>query len=354
MNKDILIKYLNNHCTDTEFDEFAEWIKLEAQKSKNQKWSFDYWKVFEHKLKKDDQKRYDALLDKIHHQINLKQNKTNGSKIIKLLRITKWIGRAAAILILPLIGIVFYILSTHNIKFNQYANVEVDSIEVIAPIGSKTVVQLSDGTKVNLNYGSSIKYPRNFTGENREIILSGEGYFDVFHNPDKPFVVKTGKLNIKAVGTEFNVCAYPGDNILSTALVQGKVIVKKILPDNTVLAVKKMTPGQLLSYDLSTEKFTLQTVNVGKYVAWKDGKLVFDNEPMTEIVKKLDRMFNVDIELAEDVKQFTYTVTFLNDPLYLILDLMTETTPITYEILPRKTQPDGTLSKQKIRIEKRK
>jgi transmembrane sensor len=89
------------------------------------------------------------------------------------------------------------------------------------------VVQLSDGTDVNLNYGSKIKYPRNFTGSTREIMLTGEGYFNVVHNPDQPFIVKTGKLNIIALGTEFNVQSYPDSPVISTTLVNGKVAIEK-------------------------------------------------------------------------------------------------------------------------------
>jgi ferric-dicitrate binding protein FerR (iron transport regulator) len=235
---------------------------------------------------------------------------------------------------------------------NKYTDMAVDSLEIIAPIGSRTVVQLSDGTEINLNYGSKIKYPRNF-GNTREVTLSGEGYFDVTHNPDKPFIVKTGKLNVKALGTEFNVQAYPGDDVIETTLVEGKVVIEKTIPGEKNQSVGKMIPGQHIAYNLNSDKITSTKGSIDKYIAWKDGKLVFDNESITEITEKLGRMFNVEFEVADNAKDFSYTVTFFNDPLYLILDLMKETAPITYDVLSRKRQSDGTFSKQKIRIEKR-
>ena len=173
------------------------------------------------------------------------------------------------------------------------------------------------------------------------------------HNPDKPFIVKARKLNIKALGTEFNVHAYPDDDIISTTLVEGKVVVERTMPGKEVEQIGIMKPGQNITYNLNSEKISSYNGNIDKYVAWKDGKLVFDNEPITEVAEKLGRMFNVEIEVADNVKDLSYTVTFFNDPLYLILDLMTETTPITYRVLPRKRQSDGTFSKQKIRIERR-
>lgn len=352
MNKETLFKYLNNTCSNEEFEDLIRWVKLGKDKE-DKNWSYDYWKHFSSELNEKDEGKYSLLLDKIHHQINLRQSKDRENKVISLSQITKWISRVAAILFLPLLGVILYFLSTNNFQIDKFTDLTIDSLEVIAPVGSRTIVQLADGTEVNLNYGSKIKYPRNFVGGTREITLSGEGYFDVTHNPDKPFIVKTGKLNIKAVGTKFNVLAYPGEDIIETTLVEGKVIIEKSIQRDKNKQIGTMVPGQHVSYNVNSGRITSSEGNTDKYIAWKDGKLVFDNTPITEIAKTLSRMFNVEIEVSDDVKDLSYTVTFFNDPLYLILDLMTETTPITYKTLPRKRQSDGTFSKQKIIIEKR-
>jgi len=355
MNKEILIKYLNNNCTDKEFEELVSWVKKEAWNKEGKRWGFDHWKMFEPELKKKDQKKYNALLDRIHHEINLKHRENKDSKVINLSKVAKWLSRVAAILFIPLLGVVFYLLSNSNFQMDKFTNLEltVDSLEVIAPIGSRTVVQLSDGTEVNLNYGSKIKYPRNFTGNTREITLAGEGYFDVAHNPDKPFIVKTGKLNVKALGTEFNVHAYPDDDVIETTLVEGKVVIERTFPDNTTKSVEVMVPGQHIKYNQKTGGISSNKGNIEEYIAWKEGKLVFDNTPIIRVTEKLSRMFNVEIYVADDIKDLTYTVTFTDDPLFLILDLMTETTPVIYKRFPRKKLVDGTFSKQIIKIEKR-
>ncbi|MEL7588605.1 MAG: FecR domain-containing protein [Prolixibacteraceae bacterium] len=351
MKKQLLIKYLNNRCTDKEFDEIVSWIKTEAESNDAKRWSYDQWKSLEPDMKMKDEKKYNALLYKIHYEINLNnRNVEDNTRILP--RVKNWLSRVAAILVLPLLGIVSYMLINGNFQVNRYADMTVDSLEIIAPIGSRTVVQLSDGTEVNLNYGSKIKYPRNF-GDTREITLSGEGYFDVAHDPSRPFIVKTGKLNVKAVGTEFNVCAYPDDKTIETTLIEGKVVIEKAVQDEKSETVRTMAPGQHLTYDRRSGAVSSTNGNIGKYIAWKDDKLVFDNEPIAKMAEKLGRMFNVEFEIADNVKDFSYTVTFSNDPLGLILDLMEETAPIRYTVLPRKKQPDGTFSKQKIKIEKR-
>jgi len=114
-----------------------------------------------------------------------------------------------------------------------------------------------------------------------------------------------------------------------------------------------MAPGQHITYNSKTGKISSNQVNTEDYIAWKEGKLVFDNTPILGVTKKLSRMFNVEFHVANDIKDLTYTVTFADDPLYLILDLMTETTPVTYKRFPRKKLDDGTFSKQIIKIERR-
>jgi len=353
MKKEILIKYLNNSCSEKEFEELVEWVKMHPKNKEGKYWSLEQWKSFIPDEKSKDKEKYNALLDKIHHEINLKQQASEDKKIVSLSNMSKWFGRVAALLFLPLLGIIFYLLSNDTVKTEKFADLTADYLEVIAPIGSRTVVQLSDGTEVNLNYGSKIKYPQNFTGDTREISLSGEAYFDVAHNPDKPFIVKTGKLNVKALGTEFNVNAYPDDDIIATTLVEGKVIIEKVLPNNKIGQIGIMAPGQHIAYNSKTGKISSNQVNIEDYIAWKEGKLVFNNTSILGVTEKLSRMFNVDFHVTDDIKDLTYTVTFADDPLYLILDLMTETTPVKYTRLPRKKMDDGTFSKQIIKIERR-
>lgn len=353
MNKEIIIKYLQNSCSEKEFEELAAWIEDKNATNAGKYWNFEIWKTLEPGESEKDAEKYNDLLHKIHHEINLRKIENTNNKTLVLRKIAGWMTRAAAILFVPLLGIVFYLLTNNSFHPEKLADLTVDSLEVIAPVGSRTVVQLSDGTEIHLNYGSKIKYPRTFTGDTRGITLSGEGYFNVAHNPEKPFVVKTGILDIKALGTEFNVQAYPGDEAISATLVNGKVVIEKTEANQTT-TVGAMVPGQHVEYRLETGKITSTKGATEIYTAWKEGRMIFDNTPIVEVARELSRKFNVEIEVAPEIQDLTYTVTFADDPLYLILDLMTETTPVSYRKFPRQKLADGTFSKQKIRIEKRK
>jgi transmembrane sensor len=355
MTKDILIKFLNNNCTEAELNDVLQWAKTSALTEDGKKLGFDDWKNYREEGKWENDEKFTTLFDKIQQKIDKdsKEHKIGENKILTIPVFTKWLTRAAAILLIPVLGFLFYILSEKKSISTQYAVASIDSLEVIAPIGSRTIVQLSDGSEVHLNYGSKIKYPQFFLGETREITLEGEGFFEVAHNSDKPFIVKTRKLNVKALGTAFNVFAYPDDDIIETTLVNGEVVLEKNEQNGETKTIGSMEPGQHVNYNIKTGAVSSTMGNVEKFVAWKDGMLIFEDTPIIEVAEKLSRMFNVDIKVADDITDNIYTVIFMDEPLSQILDLMTVATPVRYKALPRKKLTDGTFSKQKIIIEKR-
>ncbi|MDB4583460.1 DUF4974 domain-containing protein [Draconibacterium sp.] len=348
MTKDILIKFLNNNCSEAELNEVLRWAETGALTEDGKKLGFDDWKNYQEDGMWEDDERFTTLFDKIQEKIDSRENK---KLVIPLF--AKWLTRAAAILLIPVLAFLFYTLSEKKATNANYALAAVDSLEIIAPVGSRTVVQLSDGSEVHLNYGSKIKYPQFFSGDTREIVLEGEGFFDVAHNPEKPFIVKIGKLNVKALGTAFNVLAYSDDDVIETTLVNGKVVIEQNERDGTTKTIGAMEPGQHVNYNTNTGAITSTKGSVEKFVAWKDGKLVFEDATIIEVAERLSRMFNVDIKVADDITNNIYTVTFMDEPLFQILDLMTIATPVTYTAKSRKKLPDGTYSKQKIILEKR-
>jgi transmembrane sensor len=354
MTKETIIKFLNNQCTSAELEEIVRWANTEAFSEEGTRLAFDDWKSYREEGSVEDDEKFSLLFDKIQQKINSKSRKNRNIETWKPVFIT-WLTRAAAILLLPALAFLFYTLSENaEIKMEsaQLANLPVDSLEIIAPIGSRTVVQLTDGSKVHLNYGSRLKYPQTFTGDSREVLLTGEGYFDVAHNPEKPFIVNTGKLNVRALGTAFNVLAYPDNDAVQTTLVNGKVVLERTEAEN-VKTIGAMIPGQHVNYNVKTGTILSSKGNIEKYIAWKDGKLVFDETTILEAAEKLSRMFNVTIEVDDDIMDYTYTVTFEDEPLFQILELMTVATPVRYKALSRKKLQDDTYSKQKIVFEKR-
>ena len=159
MTKDTIIKFLNNRCTAAELQEIVRWANTEAFSEEGTRLVFDDWKSYREEENAEDEEKISSLFSKIQQKINSESRKNRTAETRKPVFMT-WLTRAAAILLLPVLAFLFYTLSENaeiKTKSAQLANLPVDSLEIIAPIGSRTVVQLTDGSEVHLNYGSRLK-----------------------------------------------------------------------------------------------------------------------------------------------------------------------------------------------------
>ena len=346
MTKETFIKYLQDKCTEQEFEKFLLWIREESSESSEIGMIQEIWDEFEPEAGPVEKIKYARLLDKIHHRINITSNSSH--PVIQMVstnkRILSIITRAAAILLLPVLTLLFYTTLSHKDRFAG----NLTDLEVEAPAGSRIHIELEDGTTVWLNHGGKLKYPYRFDGEVRKVFLTGEAYFKVAHNAKVPFIVGTNHLDVMATGTAFNVSAYPGDDHTETTLVEGKVI---LYEGGTNREIKALSPGECLKFSAQKKSYTLETVNTEKNTAWKDGLLVFKNERVEDVAKKLARWYNVEVEISnEKVKEYTFTATFMDETLPQVLELMTLATPVKYQLTLRKKLPDGSFSKQKVLI----
>jgi len=259
-------------------------------------------------------------------------------------RLLTILTRVAAILLLPVLLLLLY---TNLSDKDRYAS-NLNELEVEAPAGSRMHIELGDGTKVWLNHGSKLKYPYRFDGENRKVFIIGEAYFEVAHNEKIPFIVGTNHLDVKATGTAFNVSAYPGDDAVETTLVEGKVI---LYEKKNNCEIKALSPGECLKFDVQKNRYSLESGNTLKYTAWKDGLLVFKNDNVEGIAKKLARWYNIDVEITDQkIKEYPFTATFSNETLPQVLELLSLATPVNYRLTFSKKLPDGSFSKQKVII----
>lgn len=351
MTKELIHKFLNNNCSPKELEAVISWIKTESPLIEGEKWTLEEWQTFKGEKQWKSDEVYSSMLDKIHHKINIQ----SADKVIKIqapnVSLLTWITRIAALLLLPVVAFLLFTLSQHNLQIKTITEAPIDSLEIVAPVGSKTIVQLPDGSEVYLNHGSKLKYPQKFIGSSRNVILSGEGYFKVAHNPNKPFIVSTPEMNINALGTEFNILAYPSESIIEATLVNGVVTLDQINLSGTKQSLGSMQPSQHVRFHKETGKVVSTMGNIEKYISWKEGRLIFKNEPIEQIANRLNRWYNVEIVFEnEEVKDLTYTATFVDETLFQILDLMELATPIKYKAMPRKKLESGTFSKQKIII----
>jgi ferric-dicitrate binding protein FerR (iron transport regulator) len=170
---------------------------------------------------------------------------------------------------------------------------------VIVPYGKRTQITLSDNSSVWLNSGSKLIYPARFAAEKREVYLEGEAIFEVSHNKQQPFMVITHDIEVKVLGTVFDISTYTDDATSSTILESGSVEMK--YNNNSLLSSAKITmvPGMMAVYD-PIEKTVKQTqVNTKLYTSWREGYFVFERQSLGEILKKISRYYNVSIQLND-------------------------------------------------------
>ena len=168
------------------------------------------------------------------------------------------------------------------------------------PYGKRFDVVLSDGTIIYMNAGTELKYPISFLSEgNREVYVSGEAYFDVAPDTERPFIVNAETLDIEVLGTEFNVQAYPEDKLSDVVLVEGSVAM--YANEGHKENVTVLTPGNKGSFDRSDSEIVTEKVNVRVYTSWRNGELVYRNIPFKHMLKKLERHYNIKMVLDNSV-----------------------------------------------------
>lgn len=170
------------------------------------------------------------------------------------------------------------------------------------PYGSEYRVVLSDGTKVFLNAGTVLRYPACFAEDKREVFLTGEAYFEVASDSLHPFIVNSGEVCLKVLGTAFNINAYPDELWIKTTLVEGKVEAR--CGDEVVV----MQPGMQMTYDKTTKETAYFPVNTGLFISWKDGYYDFEDMPLDELMRIFSRWYDIDIEIeSPGVKKKRYS-----------------------------------------------
>jgi len=179
---------------------------------------------------------------------------------------------------------------------NQSAKTKEIYNQIVVPFGRRHRLTLSDGTVVQLNSGSKLVFPAKFSDSKREVFLTGEGYFDVTKDAIKPFIVRTEFVNVKVLGTHFNVSAYENEKSASTVLVEGSVEIYKNNFFKSDLCTIKPGEGCFFNGD---SKLTIQNVDVTEYISWKDGFLQLKDQPFGNIIKKVEKYYNRKISFGD-------------------------------------------------------
>jgi ferric-dicitrate binding protein FerR (iron transport regulator) len=254
--------------------------------------------------------------------------------------------RVAAILLLPLMaGFIYFELSS-NQKEMTAVNGQPVFLEVSTPYGTYTQMNLPDGSAVWLNAGSLLKYPATFLPGARTVYLSGEAYFEVESDANNPFIVETRNLEVQATGTAFNVEAYHKDSLVSVTMAKGEVAVR--IENRLPLSIK---PGERIEYNPGKNRYEIQKTDAYKWYAWKDGVMVFRDDPLEQVFKEIGQTFNIEIEIKDkSIGKHLYRATFEEESLDEILRLLSMTAPIRYKYSDRKKDTDGYYLKQRIEV----
>lgn len=287
----LLQKYIQNRCTEEELVVLFNWLK-----SSDSNEGFDYVsQVIWTQIVERDTPQEEKDLNRLSEEVDLllqkiQSEKQRPAKKRKLLQRT-WLLRVAAVALLVITLGAAYLLNSSDQSSSTYK-------ELITQIAIKEY-KLPDGTQVILNSGSKLIVPDDFNKKDRLIEIEGEAFFDVAPNPQKPFIIKDGNVQIKVLGTSFNFKGYKEDDFVRLAVSSGKVLVSVSDLDLQL----RVNPLEHLSINKTDGTLTKDLFEENHYVSWTKGLLYFDNEPIKEVVKMINRKYDKKVVLqCEDCK----------------------------------------------------
>jgi len=279
-------------------------------------------------------------LDHILYQLNYDIN-TDSGRSVKPVR--KFITLAAEIA-----AVIFFMISLCTVIYykTRAENFNKTWTEIKAPAWTQANFTLPDSSKVWLTSKSSIKYRGDFLSD-RTVTLDGEAYFDVRSDKEHPFTVEADNLIIKALGTRFNVASYYDEKNMEIVLEDGELLIN----DRELKKSVKVTPDELITYDKFQDEFQTKCVRAKSYVSWKEGKLVFRNDPMDVIARRLGRWYNVDVNIkGNNYDQMRLRATFIDDNLEEVLYCLERSLSIQCKVIEGGIGTNGTYSKKKVEI----
>ncbi|MEL7589016.1 MAG: FecR domain-containing protein [Prolixibacteraceae bacterium] len=297
-----------------------------------------------------------AVHDELFHLMKETDTSETGSLDYLFQRIKRQINKSwparrlplfywkAAVMVLAVLlaSTVFYFTASRDLPAGQ------SWVSLSVPEGGRLEFILPDSTRGWLNGGASLRYPAIFA-HSREVELEGEAFFHVSRHLQRNFIVHAAGLNVKVTGTMFNISAYESDKLTEVVLNEGEVE----LTGKEGLT-RKMVPGEKVSYERLSGNMEVSKVDASQYNAWKDGYLVIDNVPLAAALKKIERWYHADIEIAdESVMEYRLRGTFHEEPLEEVLRLVAMIAPIRYELVKREPDQQGKVNKRKVIIMKR-
>ncbi|EOR95758.1 putative anti-sigma factor [Arcticibacter svalbardensis MN12-7] len=324
VNKHLIQKYLIGECDAAELRIIDDFLKLDNSQQLINNVLAEEWDTFQERdISDEDISRWKNRFGEDHLPKPFTEIKKlpARNRFFSLPYAAVWSG-------LLICFVTWYGISKYTNREKQAPVIALLKSE--NPMGQRSKIVLPDNSTVYLGGGSKLIYPERFAASKREISLQGEAFFEITKNPKKPFIIHTGNVQTRVLGTSFRINAFNGQPML-VEVATGKVRVTQLLSQGAKsLAV--LTPGQSLKWD--NKNAVLGTVAVNDLEEWKNGRLVFNRSTMREIAAVLERWYNVKIIFADPEKaeqQVTITLT-ANVPVNQIMDVLAGTASFHYRI----------------------
>lgn len=315
-------RYLEGKTSHAESEQIRGWIINKENDLELRQILGEIWANSEISLK-GQSPDFNRMLDQVHHQINNQQNQQGKPRGLAS-ALYRAFSKVAAILIIPVLLLSVYFYQRPAKSPGKLGSNTIR--EIYTKPGTRTKIDLSDGTLVWLNDGTTLRYPEQFTGSKREVFVDGEAYFEVKSNPENPFVVNNPMMTTVVTGTHFNLNAYSADNYFEATLIEGKISLEN---EKKNLLVK---PGEQVQFDACLEKIVQKTVDPRNAAAWVDGKLIFKDEKLGTAIKKLARWYNVEIIVTDqEINDYLVTGTIQDEKLDQSLKLIALALPVKFE-----------------------
>jgi len=315
MTDETLIKYITGQADAEEVKQARAWASASEERQRELSRIKNVWILAGlgnevDKLIREPEIR--RILDKIR-MINREDYK-------KTLRVKLLKYAAILLLVVGISGSTGYFISRSTIPSSEYAG-------IIVPKGERSKVVLPDGSTVQLNGGSQLKFSPAFRSGTRTVLLEGEAFFEIASDKFHPFLVNTGNLQIEVLGTSFNVSSYPDDEAITTFLEEGQV--KVHIDGREDLFLK---PSEALRFEKSTGKVFSQAVSDRRFSDWTKGILNIKGETIEELARKLERRFDIQILFGDDeVREHTYSGSIKDENLDTVLEALRFASSLKYE-----------------------
>ncbi|HWV64962.1 FecR family protein [Chitinophaga sp.] len=303
----------------------------------------DQWfeNINRHKSTYAADKELDRELDSIRLQLN---EHINPAPKVRHIRTGYWYAATAAVVLLAA-GLFWFnrqlspTRATGNfqppvIALQSNRVIRNGFVEISTPKGNRESITLEDGSSLELNAGSKVRYPEHFGAGSRTIFLEeGEAFFNVAPDPARQFVVHTGELATTALGTAFNIRAYASENKVTVALVSGKVKVDQLDKNSHPASSLILQPSEQISYDRISLSLVKSVFSKPEDITgWKQGYLVFRDAPYNEIVTGIENRYGITVVNESNKKEWNYNGSFKNESLKDVMDIICLAKSLSYTI----------------------